>query len=633
MDFYRRYPATVVLIFANVLTFALLYWQLGSFTEPAWTLTLLHKGALFNPLALDKEWYRLFTHMFLHANLMHLAFNMYALYSVGSVLERQTGTRKYVAVYFVAGLASALNSLYWSMFTIGVGASGAIFGLFGFSLIVNIFLSRKEGLSITPILTNFALFLGINLLFAKAFNADNAAHLGGLVTGALLGASLYYRYLYRSYRVELSALTLLIVVYFLLPRYQVSYFKFFQKILAVEDAENILYRNPSITDEELLKAFKNNSLAWDSAISSLEAIPNLPEALHNDTLKLSRYIKLKKDETRFRIILIEKESYIYLDSIEIVQQMLRNTISLDYSLNMMHTPVIKEEPEPLMPQEKLEVVKVWYGKEWQELPYGPGTYYRIGARDSLGRWQGTVQDYYNNNDVQMKGVYSADKQNGIFIYYSDHKTYQSAGRYENDLRVGKWESFHDNGRLEREVYYKGGYFLKSLWDTTGLELVKDGFGKEIRYHANGIVSLEGEYKEGVREGYWYGRHATGDMHFEEFYQNGRLVNGRSKNKEGKKFVYDISSYFPLPEGGYIKLRKYLEKATKETITDGSGSVRLEFRVTLTGLLTDIKIEKGMSNQLDEEAKKILLNGPRWLPAHEYGYVPIDGIARVEVEFK
>jgi antitoxin component YwqK of YwqJK toxin-antitoxin module len=310
-------------------------------------------------------------------------------------------------------------------------------------------------------------------------------------------------------------------------------------------------------------------------------------------------------------------------------------MTLDYPLTMMQPAPTDEEERVEQPvqQQRLESVRVWYDQQWQELPYGPGSYYRIGARDSLNRWQGSVQDYYGNNDVQMKGSYEDNKRDGIFIYYSDHKTYESAGRYEKDQRVGKWEAFHKNGRLESEVYYRDGYFLKNLWDSTGKQQVKDGFGKEIKYHANGVVKLEGEYKDGAREGYWYGRHETGDLHFEEYYNQGRLMNGRSKNIKGENFVYDVSTYFPLPVGGYPTLRVYLEKATAKIKTETTGIVRLEFRVTPTGLLTDIKAESSLNKELEERAKEILLSGPRWLPAHEYGYLPIDGFAQVEMEFK
>lgn len=634
MDFLKRYPATLVLLAANILAFALLYWRLGSFAEPAWTFNLLHQGALFNPLTLGTQWYRLLTHMFLHASVLHLAFNMYALYSVGSVLERQIGTKKYMAVYFIAGLASALNSLYWSLFTIGVGASGAIFGLFGFSLVLNIFLSRREGLSIRPILTNFAIFIIINLLFAKAFNADNAAHIGGLAAGALLGATLYVPKIYRSYKVELACIPLLLMVYFSLPRYQSDYFNFFQKILSIENAESSLYSKPNTTDEEFLQAFKENSRAWDSALQSLHEISYLPSALHNDTLKLVQYIRLKKEEARFRVIMIENESYIYRDSIELIQASLNTPIALDHPLTMMQQRTnVEEEADRPAQQQRLKSIRIWYDQQWQELPYGPGTYYRIGARDSLGRWQGYVQDYYGNNDVQMKGSYIDDQRNGIFIYYSDHKTYESAGRYEMDQRIGKWEAFHKNGRIESEAYYRDGYFLKSLWDSTGVQQVKDGAGREVKYFANGVVQVEGEYKDGARDGYWYGRHETGDMHFEENYNQGRLINGRSRSKDGKNFVYDVSTYFPLPVGGYPKLRAYLEEATAKIQAETSGTVRLEFRVTPTGLLTDIKVEKSLSPQLDAKAKEILLKGPRWLPAREHGYLPIDGLTQVEIKFK
>lgn len=98
-------------------------------------------------------------------------------------------------------------------------------------------------------------------------------------------------------------------------------------------------------------------------------------------------------------------------------------------------------------------------------------------------------------------------------------------------------------------------------------------------------------------------------------------------------MYDVSTYFPLPVGGYPKLRIYLEEAAAKIKTETSGIVHLEFRVTPAGLLTDIKTESGLSKELQERAKDILLNGPRWIPAHEYGYLPIDGFARVQIEFK
>ena len=70
------------------------------------------------------------------------------------------------------------------------------------------------------------------------------------------------------------------------------------------------------------------------------------------------------------------------------------------------------------------MIQVWYNEAWEELPAGPGKFYRMGTRDSLGRWQGPVRDYFANGDVQMKGAYTDNLRDGVFIYYTDHNTYQ-----------------------------------------------------------------------------------------------------------------------------------------------------------------------------------------------------------------
>src|SRR5687768_4804774 len=128
-------PATLALIAINVGAFIFTYFQTGSFDERNWTVTVLRLGAQFNPLTLDKEWYRIFTHMFLHGGIVHLLLNMYALFFTGRRVEVMVGTKKFLFLYFLCGITAALNSLYWNLFTVGVGSSGAIFGLFGFLLI------------------------------------------------------------------------------------------------------------------------------------------------------------------------------------------------------------------------------------------------------------------------------------------------------------------------------------------------------------------------------------------------------------------------------------------------------------------------------------------------------------------
>ncbi|MEJ0029626.1 MAG: hypothetical protein WDO15_04325 [Bacteroidota bacterium] len=100
----------------------------------------------------------------------------------------------------------------------------------------------------------------------------------------------------------------------------------------------------------------------------------------------------------------------------------------------------------------------------------------------------------------MKGSYKDDAKNGIFIYYTEKGGYSAAGVYNNDQRVGKWETFHPNGKMESEVYYRDRYFMKSYWDSTGVQMVMNGAGHEIHRYPNGVVSIEGDYVDGRTRG-------------------------------------------------------------------------------------------------------------------------------------
>lgn len=621
---------TLSLILTNLIVFAACWYLIGTFNEPTWTQGLLFNGAEFAPLTLDKEWYRVFTHLFLHGGFLHLAFNMYALFTVGSEVERVTGSLKFLWIYFLCGITASLASLYFNLFVIGVGASGAIFGLFGFSLVMQIAESKKQERPLAPLLINFVFFLGVNLLFAKALNADNAAHMGGLAGGIILGIASLGSISYKQVKAEYLLLALSIAGFMALPRYQVRYFNFFQSVLAVEDSTQQLFRKPSLKDEDFLKYFKRYTLYWDSASTLLNQQTYLPDALHQDTFRLRRFINIRKQENSFRIQLIEKESYRYIDSIEWSQQQIQPYLQLDFVLTQLQPIRVEEEDTTSKPM--LHSVKVWYNDEWEEIPGPPAAFYRIGQQDSLGQWQGAVRDYYHGGNVQMKGSYTNGRKDGVFLYYSERNTYESAGRYSNEIAVGKWEAFHSNGALKSEEYFEPEYFMKNMWDSLGTPLVQNGEGLVRLYYANGKLAEQGEYRKGKREGVWRGYHANGQPYYEEFFNNGSLVHGRSNTLEGQRFVYDASSLFPMPEEGYPYWDNYLKAKIKTLNPVQHGSVKVWFRVTPNRVLTDFQVDKKLTPELDALAIEWIKNGPAWLPARDHGHYMRSGWTTVTVEF-
>ena len=129
------------------------------------------------------EYYRLFTSMFLHANVYHIFFNMYALYAIGSQMEKYYGKAKFLIIYIVSGILGSLLSCTLTN-NVSVGASGAIFGLFG----AMIYFGYKYRTSLDAFLrSGIVPVVLINLALGFIIpNIDITAHIGGLLGGLLL---------------------------------------------------------------------------------------------------------------------------------------------------------------------------------------------------------------------------------------------------------------------------------------------------------------------------------------------------------------------------------------------------------------------------------------------------------------
>jgi rhomboid protease GluP len=147
-------------------------------------------GANIGPYTLSGQWWRLLSYMFLHGGLMHIAFNMWCLWDLGALCESLYGRWTFGALYLLTGVGGGLASVAWNPGTFSVGASGAIFGLAG-ALLASFYLGEfsvpKAALS-GP-LKSLAFFVGFNLFFGQVVGGiDNACHIGGLITGLILGA-------------------------------------------------------------------------------------------------------------------------------------------------------------------------------------------------------------------------------------------------------------------------------------------------------------------------------------------------------------------------------------------------------------------------------------------------------------
>jgi membrane associated rhomboid family serine protease len=199
-------PATYVLIGLNVIAFLAEMLGGASATSFGGGSELVREGGL-NAFAIDAggEWWRIVTAGFLHAGLIHLAFNMFALYVLGSLLEPAVGTARFVGIYAVSLLAGSLGALLVSPNDLTVGASGAVFGLMAAAFIM----ARHRGFE--QVASQIGLFVVLNLVFTFAASSTISVggHIGGLLGGgaaALLVAFFERRRMAKRLPVELGAM-------------------------------------------------------------------------------------------------------------------------------------------------------------------------------------------------------------------------------------------------------------------------------------------------------------------------------------------------------------------------------------------------------------------------------------------
>ena len=172
---------TYALIAVNVAVYLITAAQGAGLNSPGGSLYA--KWILFGPYVDRGDWWRLVTAMFLHGFVLHIAFNMYALWAIGRPVELFLGPVRYLLLYFVSGLAGSAGALLWSPTQPVVGASGAIFGVLGAMMILEWQVTgRFAGQALTLIAFNLVLNFALN---GVGGNISIGGHLGGVVGGVL----------------------------------------------------------------------------------------------------------------------------------------------------------------------------------------------------------------------------------------------------------------------------------------------------------------------------------------------------------------------------------------------------------------------------------------------------------------
>lgn len=185
---YIKLYSNITLIVINVIYF--IFIEIVASSQD--TNAMLKFGAAYSPYILGKkEYYRLFTSIFMHFGIEHLANNMLILYLLGEKLEKILGSIKYLIIFILSGVLSNIISMYFNLGSniVSAGASGAVFGIMGSLLACLV----KKGGRINELSFNqIIIALGLSIYYGLSnTNIDNVAHIAGAVVGFVLTLVLY----------------------------------------------------------------------------------------------------------------------------------------------------------------------------------------------------------------------------------------------------------------------------------------------------------------------------------------------------------------------------------------------------------------------------------------------------------
>jgi rhomboid protease GluP len=274
--------------------------------------SLIRWGADFGPKTIGGgEWWRLFTSMFLHIGILHIAFNMFVLWQIGPFVERLLGNLGFLIVYLVSGLAGAYVSLAWNPYVVSAGASGAIFGLYG--ALLGFLATRRDSIPaevLAPLTKSALVFLGYNLVYGLIrTGTDLGAHGGGLVGGFVCGLvasvpltvdPLPQRGV-RNAAIALAAIPLSIGAAHTLPR-PVDLQAEIQKFSAVEKKTLAVFNEAlkqvpiqKLRDEQLADRIDKDVIPdWASEYRRLAALKGLPQRQQSMVSHLLSYMQARQ---------------------------------------------------------------------------------------------------------------------------------------------------------------------------------------------------------------------------------------------------------------------------------------------------------------------------------------------------
>jgi rhomboid protease GluP len=339
-----EYLVTPLILYANVLIFIIMTIAGVGFFEPS-TQDLADWGGNLGGLTLTGDLWRLFTSMFLHAGLFHLIANVYPLLLVGSILEMNIGKVRYIVSYIACGIIASVSSVVYHENAVAVGASGAVFGLFG--LLISLLVTKSLDIpsaSRNNLLAGISVFTVYNLVGGFSHEGiDNAAHVGGLVSGFIIGF-IYSPSLRHAENSRLATGTIagvaiaiaLLLPHFFSTRYS-EYYAALEDFGANEKKALEIYSidRPKARSYEAARytqRVKTEGIdLWEKNLTRLRSLRDMPMELQTRIDLLMRYCELRIQHYELLQEAIEND-----DGREIVKKMQKIDTEIDEVIKALH---------------------------------------------------------------------------------------------------------------------------------------------------------------------------------------------------------------------------------------------------------------------------------------------------------
>lgn len=335
----KGYFVTPILINLNILVFiAMVISGVNVFLPDI--ESLIRWGANFRLVTLEGQWWRLLTCCFLHIGVFHLLMNMYALLYIGVLLEPHLGKTKFLSAYLLTGISASVTSLWWHETTVSAGASGAIFGMYGvfLAMLTTNLIERSARKSL---LISIGIFIGYNLLNGLNAGIDNAAHIGGLLSGLVIGYAFFPGLKKNDDPIMdhllvavLSVLVLLgsSFVYKSIKPYEVSRYEERMKEFAQTEMMALeMFKLPDNTPRSrLLYEIEYRGIYyWNENLKLIEEADRLylPEVIHARNKNIMEYCKLRIEHCNVLYRAVEENTDQYKTQIELLNKKIETMIN------------------------------------------------------------------------------------------------------------------------------------------------------------------------------------------------------------------------------------------------------------------------------------------------------------------